>query len=544
MMNQLDSYQDIDFLVVDDFQGFRGVVRDILREKGGRNIEFCNNGAEAMAKLEKKSPDVVLCDYNLGDGRNGQQILEEAKVRGLIGPACAWIMITGEKTTEVVFSAAEYQPDAYLVKPITSALLFARLEKIWVKKEGLVSIDRALRAKEFQKALRLCDERMLADKTSIGEIVRLKCNILMTLGDLDGAADTYKKLLARRDFHWARTGLGKILFMQGKLEDARSTLEAVVVDNPSYIEAYDWLAKTLQALKEAEEAKAVLTKAVRLSPNSPTRQKLLGDVAYETGDLELAKKAFQKSVSTGENSVFKSADVYFSLAKTCSARHEPGDALRVLSGLKKEFKGPDIEIKSKVTEGLVYQENNQPDKAYEAATALLGMLEVMPVQLVAGDNLEMAQLLMQAGGIGEREKALELMRDLVKNNLDNPTMMADINNLFADSDMAEAGSRMVAETKAAATELMNKGVLLMRDEKYDEALEAMREARQAMPGNVRVLFNTAYVAVVWLEQRGLNDDVVNEARSALAEANRIQLGDKRYFNFTSRLEAFLNRQPS
>jgi len=40
---------------------------------------------------------VFVCDYNLGAGKNGLQILEEGKHRDLIGLATAWIIITAEK---------------------------------------------------------------------------------------------------------------------------------------------------------------------------------------------------------------------------------------------------------------------------------------------------------------------------------------------------------------------------------------------------------------------------------------------------------------
>ena len=86
--------------------------------------------AEAIGLLRNHKYDVVLCDFNLGDGKNGQQLLEEAKITNLIGPACAWIMITAEKTTEAVMGAVEYQPDGYLLKPITAAQLQTRLKKI------------------------------------------------------------------------------------------------------------------------------------------------------------------------------------------------------------------------------------------------------------------------------------------------------------------------------------------------------------------------------------------------------------------------------
>jgi hypothetical protein len=47
--------------------------------------------------LLAKTRDVVLCDYNLGDGKNGQQVLEETRVRNLMLPSSVWLMVSAEK---------------------------------------------------------------------------------------------------------------------------------------------------------------------------------------------------------------------------------------------------------------------------------------------------------------------------------------------------------------------------------------------------------------------------------------------------------------
>jgi CheY-like chemotaxis protein len=75
----------------------RGILRDMLRDCGATQIELASSGKEAIHRLESGNYDVVLCDFNLTTGRNGQQLLEEAKVRKLIGPTCIWIMVSAEK---------------------------------------------------------------------------------------------------------------------------------------------------------------------------------------------------------------------------------------------------------------------------------------------------------------------------------------------------------------------------------------------------------------------------------------------------------------
>ena len=64
------------YLVVDDFQGMRTMLRDMLREMGAQSVDIAASGGEAIGLLNNHRYDVILCDYNLGSGRTGQQLLE------------------------------------------------------------------------------------------------------------------------------------------------------------------------------------------------------------------------------------------------------------------------------------------------------------------------------------------------------------------------------------------------------------------------------------------------------------------------------------
>src|SRR3989338_8443339 len=91
-------FADKNFLIIDDFQGMRSLMREMLKTFGVKTIDTAANGNEAVSSLEKNKYDVVLCDSNLGPGKNGHHILEEARHRDLIGLSTAWIIVTAEKT--------------------------------------------------------------------------------------------------------------------------------------------------------------------------------------------------------------------------------------------------------------------------------------------------------------------------------------------------------------------------------------------------------------------------------------------------------------
>ena len=151
------DWADKNYLIVDDFVGVRQLLRESLRSLGAKNIDQASSGGEAMGLLARIRYDVVLCDYNLGDGKNGQQVLEEARVRNLVNPSTVWLMVSAEKSVESVMGAAEHQPDAYLIKPITEGVLLTRLNRVWHKKQIFRLIDQAYAEKDYLRAARLCD---------------------------------------------------------------------------------------------------------------------------------------------------------------------------------------------------------------------------------------------------------------------------------------------------------------------------------------------------------------------------------------------------
>ncbi len=106
------------YLVIDDFENFRLSMRHMLRGCGADNIELVAHARPAVEYCTYNHVDVVLCDYNLGDGMNGQHILEELRHKKLLKRTSLFLLVTSESSREMVMGARENPPDAYLTKPI------------------------------------------------------------------------------------------------------------------------------------------------------------------------------------------------------------------------------------------------------------------------------------------------------------------------------------------------------------------------------------------------------------------------------------------
>lgn len=529
-----NNVSDKNFLIIDDFHEMRSIFRDIVRSIGVdfKKVSTAGNGNEAIALLKKQRFDVVLCDWNLGKGKNGQQILEEAKLRKFVDPASIWIMITAEKTSDAVTGTAEFQPDAYLIKPITAASLRTRLDRIWLKKEAFVEIYKAQKQKNYSKAINLCDERLASDKVNAAELLRTKCDLLMSNGEFDRAKELLESVSEERDFPWVNTGLAKILLKNNEFDKAKRLLVESVEENPTFLEGHDLLVETLQAAGDLEGTNRALERAIKLSPNSVHRQKQLGDVALKMGNVENAEKAFRKSVSLGVHSVLKSADAYLGLAKTCSAKTNPEEALNVLKDMNEQFSAEDIQLKSMVVEGLIHHESGNEEKAQEIAANLSKRVTDKKSTQDSEGTLDIVQLLIATGN---KDSAMAVLQKEIRSNPDNNALFKDANKIFEQAGLGDESAILIEASRKEAKEMMNSGVLLIREEKYEEAVSAMRSARHVMPDNARVLFNLAHVLIVYIQKKGSTSEFISEARESLDAANALLPGESRYSKLTDLL---------
>lgn len=538
--NQITEWASKHYLLIDDFPSMRQMLRDMLRALGVRYVDQAGSGSEAIAALMRTKYDVVLCDYNLGTGRTGQQVLEEAKIRDLVGPACIWMMVSAEKSVESVMGAAEYQPDGYLIKPITESILLARLNRIWSKKQIFKQIDQAYDAKDYLKAARLCDERLETEKLHTLDLLRMKAALLVKSGEPDQARQVFEQVMADREFPWAKAGIAKILLQGGELETACQMLQEVITDNPHYLEAYDQLAYAQQQLGQLEAAEQVLQSAAKLSPNSVLRQKNLGTIALKLGNIAVAEKAFRKSVEVGEYSVLRTPDSYLGLARVCGQKEDPKEALKLLATVQSAFDTEDVRVRAKITEGLVYHESGDFVKARKSGDELGKLLTQVSARPDTETCLDMARLLF---AVGVKDAPVDLLGNLIKNNHDNTQLAEEVQQIFDKARMSEQGAEVVSTAQQEASELMNHGVMLWKDGMLAEAVEWMREARGALPTNVRILFNCAHIMIASMQKNSVDPELLAEAAEVLRDADKLAPNQKRFAQLMGQLSALTPDTP-
>ena len=98
---------------------------------------------DALWHLQSTDYSIIVCDYDLGEGTDGQQLLEYLRTLDLISRNTIFIMVTAENAYDKVVAVAECAPDDYLLKPFSIEQLRARLKKLLARQALFAAIDRA-----------------------------------------------------------------------------------------------------------------------------------------------------------------------------------------------------------------------------------------------------------------------------------------------------------------------------------------------------------------------------------------------------------------
>lgn len=516
-------------LVIDDYQGMRTMLRNVVKELGIAKVDTVSNGKDALTMLSQAKYDVVICDFNLGVGQNGQQVLEEARLSKLISLSTIWIMVTAEKTGEMVLGAAEVKPDDYLLKPINQALLENRLKKLVDKKKSLAEIEDAIEENNYVKAIALCDQRLAEGVSQPQEILRIKSHLLLSMGAYDGARAVFEIALKERKLPWARTGLGKVLFHTRDYAGAKAIFQEVLEENKVYLEAADWLARALDAMGDGEQAQKVLQEAVSRSPNSSLRQKNLAETAYKNGALDVAQAAFEKTLKISEFSSHKNPMVFSGLAKVLSDKSCPEDALRVLDQSRKAFpNNPEATIHAAATESVIYQKAGQTAKAEAALANAEQVMSSLAGKVSAEVAMEMAQSYFK---LGQKDKACALLENVIKNNHDDADISRRIIGIFEDADMGDSGRALIERSQQEVFSLNNEGVGLANGGKFKEAANLLRQSLDNLPNNQVIIMNLAGVLIGQMSREGKSEEVAVEVRRLLDRALKLNPANKRSHDY-------------
>lgn len=314
-------------LLIEDMAEARIMQKKMLTDFGFATIDIAMKAETAIQLLQSNAYDVILSDYNLGNGKDGQQLLEEVRHSALIPNTATYLMVTAETSIEMVMGAIEYQPDGYVTKPFSQAVLQRRLSKLIETKEKLYEVNVALDAKNFEGAMTAAKQVMKDHPSLIGKCERIIGECLLEVKEYKKALSLFNKTLKDRKMPWALFGKAKTYFYMGDLENAEKNLRQLMLDNRFFVSAYDWLAKIQVSQGKLEEAQSTLIDAVGRSPKNILRQIELGKVSLSLQDYLAAEMAFRRAVFLAKYSCYNTADVYLKHLESLARLSDTGPLL-------------------------------------------------------------------------------------------------------------------------------------------------------------------------------------------------------------------------
>lgn len=516
------NIRDYRFLIVDDLREMRMTLHGMLDSLKVKVMHEAKSGDEALEVLSKQPVDVVLCDYNLGEGRDGQQTLEEAKGRGLLLPTAAWIMITAEQAMSMVMGVVENNPDGYLVKPINKAVLQARIERVIARKQIIKDIEAALKAGEHAQVVRLCDPLLEKFPAMKADLLRFKTEALLREGQYDAAGELCAGLLAERELPWTLLALGRVRYETGDLRQAKTLFQKVVERHPTVMEGYDWLARVERDQGAGKEAQRIIQQALSMSPRSLRRQQTLGDVASDNADFATAEKAFDRAIQMGEDSCFARPDDQAGLISAMMVTKGPENALRALNELnkknsrKKGAKGPHWRLTT-VEATLL----GKTKRKAEAAAAAQRALDAFKADTTHGSASATLSLVRCCYENGLAEDAHALVDRLVRENHDRHDIIDLTRRMFEELGMQEEGAALIDNAQQAIIKINNEGVLLAKAGRYKEALAQLQQAAEELPNNLTVILNVVQALLLQMQKEGASNQARYLAQEHLARAEKL-----------------------
>lgn len=505
-------------LLIDDMPEMRSSMRLQLANAGLEKCDQARNVKEAIDRLTATRYDLIVCDYNLGQGTDGQQFLELVRRRSLLPLDTAFLMVTGETGYEQVSTAAEYSPDDYLLKPFTADALASRLSRILDKKAALRPIYRHMGGgrvvRDTDKALAACEALLAEGGRYALDVLRLKGELLAAAGRNDEALALYEGVLQQRATPWAEVGKARLLAALGKEDEAKDHLRRALEAYPNYLAAYDSLAQIVEK-QDKVAAQQIVEQALRVAP-STQRQRRLGGLAFENKDYERAETAYRRAVEKDRSGFFKGHEDYVGLAKSCIEQGKTTEALAVVKDLGTSFAStPELKAHQAAVECQVHVRTGN------TAAAKLALDRALALQgqgLAPAAALEVAQACFASG---RDDDAKQIILAIAEDHDENETVLAQARAVFAYAGRAEEGTELLAATRKRMIKLNNDAVGLAKAGQVDQAIEMLTEAADRLSNNAQIALNAALALLMRAHRDGPGGDVLARACHYIMQARHI-----------------------
>jgi len=514
------DFKNKNVLVVDSIKQSRDTLKTFAINLGCNRIDSSYHGPDIVTKCEDIQYDLIMLGYDLGeDKKNGQQILEELRVKSLISRHCIVIMITAEVSQEMVLAALEHKPTDYLTKPYSLKLLTDRLERAFEKLEEMSDIYTALDNNDAHTVIQLCDEKIRNSSPYKLECLGIKSRQHFNLKEYDKAERIYKTYQDTLNCQWANIGLGKIAIENKNYADAAQLFIEIIDKYPKYLSAYDGLAKTYKLQYNKKKAQKVLEKAVDLSPRSFNRVKEYADLCFKNGDFEKSTPAYFQTYELSSNSIHKNPNNAFALAKSfveyseqlpmSKIRNYKNKVFKVLADTNREHATYEVRIRVGLYNAQIHFIVKE---VFDGKNALVRAESLLDKKI---DEISISGLNEIAGSLQKlhrEEKAHSLRTRAAK--------FKETNRELLEHDEAVEALTLTESDQQKAQAALEIGINLYRSGKYATAIEKLNNALLLFPNHIGIKLNLLQVLLVAFEQYDERKLELQQAEVIIGELNK------------------------
>lgn len=500
-------------LMVEDQQQMRQIIRESLYRLGIRQVVMTAHAEDALNAMREGPFDLVLCDYNLGEGADGQQLLETARGNRCVNPLAPWIYITANSLRADVLAAGDYQPDGYVLKPFTDQLLARQIETLAARKQQLAPLLLVVDARDWEKAIAVADEFIQRADATRGEGYKQKAAALMKLGRFEDARACYEQVLGlNSELAWAQLGQAQALRALGRAPQAESLLQQLVQGQPDYAAAYDLLLALAEERGDAAAALDLAKTLAELAPNAQRKIKL-GELAQAAGDPELAVRALESAVTKNRSALQRSHHEGMLLAQALIDKGEVGRGVQVAQDQVKQFPDlPGARALGNALQAQGFQLLGQPDKAAELmalAQQGSGMAE-----LPDAHKLLMARSALATGNLALGQ---DLILAVARNNSDQPMVLAAAMQSAKGTAVEAACREQVEREGRSVDEALQQLQQAKRGGDLAQAIVVGEAALRRAPQNFSVQLELCTLYLIAMNRLGQAEQHAERARELLEQ---------------------------
>ncbi|TVZ39501.1 tetratricopeptide repeat protein [Alteromonadaceae bacterium 2753L.S.0a.02] len=519
----IKTYSQKRCLVVDDVPDVRASLKRILVDFGSSEVDTAGNAEEAIDLCQRQNYDIVLSDYNLGPGKNGQQLLEELRFHGLLKNTALYVMITAESNSQYVLHALEYQPDDYLNKPINRDGLRPRLDAALLKNEALLPAKKALDNKKPQQSIKACRKLLAENNRYANDARKMLGDLLLAENAFEEALGVFNQIPEQRQPVWACLGVAQAKVGLQHFDEAEALLLQLINENALCVEAHDLLAKIYESQNKHEQAQQVITSALKISPRSTDRQREMGRISQHVGDEVAAAHAYRYAVKHSKNSCHEQPEDYLNLAQSLTNMARQNDAsnklaqeaLEALKAVDKKFgTQPVVAMRGKLVEADLYQVKAMPEKAQAATAVALDIHASMKFSAIENTPADLcidcARAFMALGKYDEGEA---LLQELARVNQD-PTIATQIDKLLREP--------LTKEGIQYAAKLNKQGIQYYQKQDFPTAIRAFEDVLRELPNHIGLNLNLIQAIVSKCKEGEISDDEVAAVACSFQRIGRIE----------------------